>query len=250
MKRREGGPMIAAAWLLLAGAAAGQTVTGRVLDAESSTPLRDVRVSLLNASNTQVGETLTDSAGTFRIAGRGPGRYRVQLSQIGYVEYRSDQLEVPYMETVVLDIRLSRTAIPLQPLTVTARRRENYHEPTYDGVYARAEHLPTIGNNRVFMKNDPETQSAFTVRELIDRNTTLCRNPTVYWNGFMIMNQEIKRMRLESTNTSDVEAVEVYKDFLMAPAVFRDVDRPLATRPCAVVAIWPLRPDLPGRRKR
>jgi 5-hydroxyisourate hydrolase-like protein (transthyretin family) len=245
----------AVAALLCSGAidAHAQAVSGRVLDDATGIGIAGVEVQLLNQAGTRVGQAVTDSAGAFHIPGRGPGKYSLALSHLGYRAYRTDPFDVPYLEIVEVNVRLARDAIPLDAITVTGRRRTpEYHEPTYAGLYARMEQLPRVGTNRIIMKNDQEMRSVTLVGELlrqyffgVTRNCT----PTVFWHGFAISNPEIARMRIERTHVDDLEAIEVYRDFLMAPAQFRDPVGLLTTTPCAVVALWPRRPDLPGRGK-
>jgi hypothetical protein len=197
-----------------------------------------------------MGEAITDSAGTFRIAGRGPGRHTVSIEHLGYLEFRSQPFAVPYMEVVSMDVRVSRTAIPLAPITVTGRRRENYHSPTYEGLYARMEQSPAVGSNRVVMKGDVEFRSVLSARDLLTRFfydvVGRGRLPCVVWNGFPV-SRLAADMRLD-VHVDDLEAIEVYKDALMAPMEFRDPVGTLASTCASVIALWSLRPDLPGRR--
>lgn len=230
--------------------ARGQVVAGRVLDAETGANVSGARVRLLNAVGIRMGEAITDSTGTFRIAGRGPGRYALVIEHLGYPEFRSPPFAVPYMETVSVEVRISRAAIPLAPITVVGRRRENYHAPTYEGLYARIEQLPRVGSNRIVMKNDVEFRSVSRARDLLDqfffdvmRGGGLC----VYWNGLGPVSRAFLDVRLD-THVADLEAIEVYDHFLMAPMAFRDPPPgSLATTCGSVIALWPLRPDLPGR---
>jgi hypothetical protein len=240
--------------LLLFGAVAtvrAQAVNGRVLDAADSTLVAGVRVRLFNAAGTRMGEAITDSAGAFHIAGRGPGRYTLTVEHIAYVAFRSAPFELPYMETVSVDVRISRTAIPLEPIAVTARRRQNYHAPTYDGLYARMEQLPAVGSNRIVMKGDIEFRSVLRARELLDQFFyTVVRNGRgvcLVWNG-MPVHPLVADLRLDA-HVDDLEAVEVYGDPLMAPMEWRDPMVGLSSTCSAVVALWSLRPDLPGRKR-
>lgn len=240
--------------LLLATAALpihGQAITGRVLDAESARPVADASIELRNAAGAVVGRTVSDSAGAFAVVGRGPGRYTLRVLHIAYLEYRSQDIHLPYMETVMLDVRVSSVAIPLEPITVRSRSRANYHAPTYDGLYARMDQLPRIGSNRIIMKGDRELQSVLRASELIDRYFYDVRRrgtPCVVWNGMMMSNAAIAEMRLE-VSVDDLEAIEVYRDYLLAPMQFRDPPGPLQTSCPSVIILWPLRPDLPGRRR-
>jgi 5-hydroxyisourate hydrolase-like protein (transthyretin family) len=237
--------------LLAAGSAHAQAIAGRVLDAETGRPVADASIELRNAAGAVMGRTVTDSAGAFAIAGRGPGRYTLRVVHVAYLEYRSQGIQLPYMETVMLDVRISSTAIPLEAITVRSRSRANYHAPTYDGLYARMDQLPRVGSNRIIMKGDLELRSVMRASELIDRYFYDVRRrgtPCVVWNGMMMSNPAIAEMRLD-VSVDDLEAIEVYRDYLLAPMQFRDPVGLLQTVCPSVIILWPLRPDLPGRKR-
>jgi hypothetical protein len=224
-----------------AGAASAQSVRGRVIDAESSTPVANVRVVLLNQAGTRVAETMTDSAGAFVLNGRGPGEYTLQISHVAYRETRTEKFELAYMETAVVDVRASKAVIALAPLEVKARQREKYHDATYEGLYARAAVLPKVGSNRVFMRTGWEMQSVTRVSELLQRHVPPLRcQPIVFWNGFLVQNAAIAQERL-TASVDDLEAVEIYRDPLMAPFAFREEPGMLRSWRCTVVALWPRR---------
>jgi hypothetical protein len=230
--------------------ASAQSIEGRVLDAATRAPVADVRLHLLNQAGTRVAAATTDSTGSFSIVGRGAGRYSLQLSHIAYAPWTSPPIPLAYMETVTLEIPISTAALRQDPIVVTARRRSAYHDISYDGLYARMQALPPVGSNRIVMKGDVEIRSTMQIREILERffypvwrKGNLC----YYWNGFPV-NPRWAALRL--TNSVEViEAVEVYGDYLMAPMEFRadlfSPHRPSCTT--GVVAMWALRPDLPGR---
>ena len=221
------------------------------MDSETGVAVTGARVRLLNAAGARMGEAISDSSGTFRIAGRGPGRHALVIEHVGYLEFRSPPFAVPYMETVSVDVRISRTAIPLAPITVTGRRRENYHAPSYEGLYARMEQLPAVGSNRIVMKGDVEFRSVLSARELLNRvfHDVVGRGrlPCIVWNGFPV-SRLAGDMRLD-VHVEDLEAIEVYQGALMAPMEFRDPVGTLASTCASVIALWSRRPDLPGRRR-
>jgi hypothetical protein len=94
---------------------AAQTVSGRVTDAATGVPMADVRVVLLRADGSRVAETVSNRIGEFHIATWNPGPHRLEATHIGYRTTTSEIIEVGTREHVVVHLRLSATAIPLQP---------------------------------------------------------------------------------------------------------------------------------------
>jgi hypothetical protein len=102
-----------AACALLLGAwparAAGQTVTGTVLEVESSTPLAGVLVSLLDLHGERIRATLTDDVGRFYFDLDGFGRYSLRAERIGLRTTTSKSFDVrssePHFERILMGDR-------------------------------------------------------------------------------------------------------------------------------------------------
>jgi hypothetical protein len=62
---------------------------------------------------------LTNADGRYRFEGVAPGRYRVQLQQIGFRPVLSDPVQVAVGQTVHLDLRVASQPLTLPPATVT-----------------------------------------------------------------------------------------------------------------------------------
>ena len=58
--------------------------------------------------------------GAFRLRAT-PGKYSLAVTHVAYARFTSQPIEVSAGQTVVVEIRLGRDVIPLQPLVVTAR---------------------------------------------------------------------------------------------------------------------------------
>lgn len=91
------------------------TVVGRVLEAESGTPLASASVLL---EGTDLG-ALSDSTGRYRIADVPPGPQVLVVRLIGFATARVP-LTVPGSGVIARDVELSTTALQLPGLTVTA----------------------------------------------------------------------------------------------------------------------------------
>ena len=107
--------------LLPWGSVAGQdgTVQGRVRDDEGAAVYR-ARVTLLR-NDTPVEVTDTDRLGLFRLIGVAPGPYTVGVQALGYSDYSEDLLVGP-AETLELDLRIPRSAIQIEGISVEAER--------------------------------------------------------------------------------------------------------------------------------
>jgi 5-hydroxyisourate hydrolase-like protein (transthyretin family) len=244
----------AVALLTLAGAAAAaaQEVRGRVLDDETGQPIGGVVVTLIDAEERNAATVVTDSTGAFLLAARSAGTYTLSFAHLAYAPYRSEPLPLTTAERVSMEVRLGRTVHAMAPLTVTARAGR--HDATYDGLYARLPRFPAqVGSNRILVKGDMELSHAWTARDVIERwFPTVARRlgtACVHWNGFLLSPAGAEGALLR--HVEDLEAIEVYGDYLMAPmTMWGPPITPLTTQCSSVIALWALRPDLPGRSGR
>lgn len=97
--------------------ASGQAteVLGQLVDSTTSAPIVEAVVVLDGTSHS----TLTDSRGRFILRNVRPGRYALRVSHLAYGD-RSVEVEVEAGQPVNVILRLSGTAITLEPLEVEA----------------------------------------------------------------------------------------------------------------------------------
>lgn len=107
----------------VAAPAAGQVVTGRVVDGDTSEPLQGVFVVLLDGVGVERGAVLTNRDGRYLLHAPGPGRYAVHTERIGYDEETSASLELAADETRIHDVAIRTRAIPLASITVDGKQR-------------------------------------------------------------------------------------------------------------------------------
>src|SRR5688572_24445502 len=93
------------------------TVTGRVTDASSGTPVADAQVRVIGSTT----GVMTRTDGTFRLA-LAPGRYELRVSRIGYAAAR-DSVRLDAAVSVTKDFRLEQTGLSLDQIVVTGTRR-------------------------------------------------------------------------------------------------------------------------------
>lgn len=108
-------------FLLAVQSAAAQqgTINGRVVDAESGDPIARATVELLGEG----AQTATSDAGGFSFS-VGVGSYSVLVTMIGYETARMDDVSVAAGATESVTIRLRSQALVLNPVVVTASRRQ------------------------------------------------------------------------------------------------------------------------------
>jgi hypothetical protein len=204
-----------------------------------------------DSASTVVARALTNASGVFVLTRLPPGDYRLAFELFGYASHQSDVVRLRQGEDVSLLMRMSTSPLRVERLEVTARRRSTArHEASYEGLYARIELNPhRVGPNRIVVKGDWEMDPALSVSDVLRSHFRAgTRGACVYWNGFLLHPDMAEEMA-NTTSPDELEALEVYRDYLMAPS---NMSGPpygkLQTRCGAVIAMWPLRPDLPGRR--
>ncbi|MEO1054775.1 MAG: TonB-dependent receptor [Bacteroidota bacterium] len=99
-----------------------QTIKGRVLDAQSSTPIIGANVVVIN-SNPILGGT-TDLEGYFKIKNVPIGRHNIRVSYIGYEDKIIPELLVGSGKEVVLNVDLTESLIELEDLVITATQEK------------------------------------------------------------------------------------------------------------------------------
>ncbi|HSJ23651.1 MAG TPA: carboxypeptidase-like regulatory domain-containing protein [Longimicrobiales bacterium] len=229
--------------------AAAQSVRGRVLDAESGAAVASVRVELLLPDGVIAAAAVSGSDGGFQLAVHSAGEYRLQASHLGYRTATTSPFRMELHEQLLVDVTISAAAIPLEPLSITGRRRDPRHDPSVDGFYARQLLLPPIGSSRILTPLDPELASARDARDVLTwlapsrvfRGTATTEGRgclIIYWNGNLVPSEDIAELWLE-TPTDQLEGIEYYRTLTDAPLPFRTV--PLYLMECplhSVLALW------------
>ncbi|MDE2804159.1 MAG: TonB-dependent receptor [Gemmatimonadota bacterium] len=112
--------LVIAAVFVPAGAQAQQgTITGQVTDAETGAPVSDAAVEALGAA----GPVASNAEGRFSLA-VAAGTHSVVVTVIGYETTRLDGIQVDAGGTANVDISIRSQALLLNPVVVTASRRQ------------------------------------------------------------------------------------------------------------------------------
>ena len=99
---------------------AQQAITGRVTDLETGAPVADAAVEVIGRES---GPVATNESGAFQVTVPA-GTYSIVVTRIGYEAARIDGIGVEAGGTANVDIALRSRALALNPLVVTASRRE------------------------------------------------------------------------------------------------------------------------------
>ena len=99
-----------------------QTVKGRVIDADTNTPLVGVTVVLLNSDPLQ--GCMTDLDGNFKLDNVPVGRQSFRISYLGYEELNRSEVSVASGREVVLNIAMKESFISMDEVKVVAHRNK------------------------------------------------------------------------------------------------------------------------------
>jgi hypothetical protein len=124
--------LVFGAFLLTSEPAQAQTIRGIVVEDGTRAPIAGALVELVTPDGRSAAAAQTDGGGVFLLRPANPGSFVVRLKHLAYAPLNSDTLRIGRGETVEIEVRLAQTAIPLEPLVVTARR-----DARLEGFYER-----------------------------------------------------------------------------------------------------------------
>lgn len=238
-------PRLLAAFASLAasaGSAEAQTIRGVIVEDRTRRPVVRADVTLLEEDVEPVARARTDSLGEFAVEAPGAGRYALQVTHVSYLPYEARTVEVGDRETVTLEIRMSSSAIPLEPMVVTARSVSPLAE------FDRRRRRGAFG--RFLVREDIEARAGSRTTELFRglggltlvpvrrgrRNLLRMRSglglcdPAIWIDGQEVQ-QSVSNSLDDLLSPEMIEGVEVYGSAAEAPAQY-------VSGPCGVVLIW------------
>lgn len=110
-------------WAPAAAQQAPATLAGQVVDAETQEPLVGVAVAVRGATAALITGSVTGLDGTYRVDHLPPGTYSIEVRFIGY-EIVERAVELAAGQAATLDVGLLPTDLLLNPIVVTASRRQ------------------------------------------------------------------------------------------------------------------------------
>lgn len=230
--------------LLAAAPLPAQSVAGRVLDNGSDAPVLGVLVELRTERGGDSGSALTDSLGAFRLEVPGPGIFRLRATRIGYQRVESPGFEVGEAEQVEADLRISASAVLVEPLTITSRPeppRSRYletvgfyeRERRSSGTFVRRDRVDRANVSRLsdFLSDLPGVRKVV-VRgvSMITLNRQWACPPQVMLDGHPL----VESIRIDDIiSLRAIEALEIYRGPSETPAEYG-----YRERGCGMVVIW------------
>ena len=249
--------------------ASAQLVHGRIIDGNTSQPIRGATAVLLDDRDRVILQTLADSAGTFRLRAWTAGKYRVRASMLGYSAVTSQLLELATGESFELAVRMTVEAVRIDSVTVVSRSRNSLTDVALRGYYDRRDAGRRIGMGRFLDRGEIE-QKGTKLSDVLRRTPGLrviqlgrcifisaSSNPTgtnpfnrstrsaggcadpppnlclanIYLDGLLLKYDDIASLD-SMIPLAWVEAIEVYRRASELPAEFLD------NGACGVVALW------------
>jgi len=233
--------------LALAVPLAGQTMRGRVLDAATGEGVAQAQVQALTEEGRDGGHTRTRADGSFEIPLRAPGTFRIRAERTGYNPTVTTTLPVALREAVEVEVRLSASAVAIEPLRVTARVQPPHRRNLeMNGYYDRERQ----GIGRYLRREDIERYPTQNLAQLLSRvpGTAIQYVRTkqyIYFmrNGGCRPQGYLDNVRMVVDATMDInaivtpgqiEAVEMYRGAAEIPVQYNNARGAV----CGVVLIW------------
>ena len=227
-----------ASMLLACGApAAAQLVSGKVVEEGSERPVGGAMIELMDTTGLRRGAVVADTAGSFRIMVPQPGAYRLRVTHIAYTSVETATIDAALGMQVELELRMSPTAVALEPLRVVGRSA--FNAGWLQEYYDRAMMTRRSGMGKVFFRDEVQRAnmpavSAFLIH-LLPRGG--CR-PTLFVDGLEVQDERHLNAVLQP---DALEGVELYNNQAFLPP--RYANRGF----CAIALFWTRR-DLEGAR--
>jgi hypothetical protein len=159
-------PRIAALLALVATPLAAQVVRGKVLDAATGEPVPQAEVTAASLEGRGAGRARSAADGTFALELRAAGTFRLRAERAGYRPSVTDSVSVDPRETVEVELRLSATAVAMEPLRVTARVAPPHRQSLQlAGFYDRER----WGMGKYLRREDFERMSNLSLVQVINR---------------------------------------------------------------------------------
>lgn len=113
-------PIVGLLALLLPGVVDAQTVRGRVFEYGTAVPIEGATIEVVGSKGDRVAAT-SDSSGYFILFPGTGGTLTVEATHPSYVAEAPQTVTVRSKETITLVVRMTRQAIAIEPIVVTAR---------------------------------------------------------------------------------------------------------------------------------
>jgi len=235
-------------------------VRGTVVDHVTEEPLDGVALVVLDSYGQHLARRTTDENGEFTFTVKNRAGIQLRARRIGYREVTTPFLPFEGRDLFVVELHLDTEAVPLAPLTVTARS-EAIRRPVLSHFDDRVEG----GFGWYFTREDIEEIRPIMVSDLLGqvpgvrlessgrgnyrRTVTMARSSVgpgggpcpvqIFLDGRLMTRGNVMEVPVDDLVTPEVvEGIEVYRGLSTVPAEFLT-----PSSRCGVVAIWTRRGD-------
>ncbi len=245
------GVLVALASLLFAlastGEAGAQAVDGRLVDAETRTPVRGAVIQVTDTAGVLAGTAISDAEGQFRITLPGAGvPYRFLATAFGYMPREVHSFRVPDGETLSFpEIPMIPDPFVLDSLSVEVRRLRRGRTPGQEKVrHRQIAGLGTFIPGSLIADTRPPTLTGFVQQlapgieiawygagmNVLRAEDARCLSLRV--NEFLLGPSNIYA-DLDDIPYDDIAAVEVYATFAEVPPELQ-----IDVYPCGLINVW------------
>lgn len=228
-----------------------QTVTGSVVRVGERSAIADARLVLRDAQGGVRATAISDTEGRFQLDLAVPGLVRLEVEHIAYAPWETVEFRVGTDETIEVEVRLGIDAIPLEPLSVLARRSTRGR---LAGFEQRRTDLGGFGGyflTEADIERRPVATTTGLVRATpgmsVARNGSGVMQQNVIMAGNCVARTFVDGIRVSQTDGGSLDdllppervaGVELYPRGMSAPAQYQDIENPA----CGVVLFWTKEP--------
>jgi hypothetical protein len=222
----------------------GQTITGRVVDADTNGRVRAAEIMIVQIDSSA--RTITDSAGAFRFRAI-PGMWTLRVRALGYEDLITAPLQLAEKEHLSVVVLMSVKPLALAPLTVVGRSNralsqlEAFNDRRKKNAFGYFLDEKAIERKGSFNVSDL-LRTAPGVRVERDRvQVRGCPDVQYLLDGLPVMPLG-EETATEAVNAmispADIAGIELYRGDAAVPVELAVAFRGATTGACGVVAIW------------
>jgi len=252
------GMLLCLAVAALPSQAAGQTISGTLMDLDTDQPISLGLVMMFTESGDSIGDTITDAAGRFSLSSPQPGSFILLAAALGYRETPAGVFELGEDGVLTVEYRLPAEPLPIDEIIVSLDRPALQHSLVRNGFIRRLQQ----GMGVFITPHDIQESSALTTEMLLGgipgvmvapmftgggmprpdigdhvrlRNSTgsWCY-PNVYLDGIRVHYDIEEGLTLSQlVDLQSVEGIEVYRRPLETPPEYAT-----GQNECGVLVFW------------
>jgi hypothetical protein len=225
--------------------AAAQTITGRVVDADTNNRIRAAEVMIVQVDSSA--RTLTDTAGGFRVRAK-PGMWTLRVQALGYQDLVTQPMKVGEKEHLSVVVVMSAQPLDIAPITVIGRsnralsRLEEFQQRMKRNAFGYFVDQKAIERVSVHFVSDVlrRVPGTWVTRDRVMMRG--CQDARYLIDGMPVfpVGEETATQAVNSMlSPGDIAGIEVYRGDAAVPAELRAfMMADLTVGSCGLIAIW------------